>query len=106
MVNRKAFMRLWRFLWIGLAAPGLFAADQDWPTVGGDSGCSRYSNLKQIDRANVTQLPLPWTFHCGDQGPAGTIECTPLVIGGVMYLTTAGCKVVALDADTGRPRWK
>src|SRR5206468_2725226 len=35
-----------------------------------------------------------------------TIECTPIVIGGVMYLTTVGSKVVALEADTGRRLWQ
>src|SRR5256885_609313 len=70
------------------------AADHDWPTVGGDSGCARYSPLQQINRANVAQLRVSWTYHCGDKGDAGTIECTPIVIGGVIYLTTGGSKVV------------
>src|SRR6266704_3589869 len=78
--------------------PYALAADQDWPTVGGDSGCSRYSPLTQINRRNVTHLQVAWTYHCGDQGQAATIECTPIVIGGVLYLTTGASLVVALDA--------
>src|SRR5262245_53421405 len=85
---------------------GAFGAEQGWPTVGGESGCSRYSALDQINRGNVTQLQVAWTYHCGDQGQAGTIECTPIVIKGVMYVTTGGSKVVALDAGTGRELWR
>jgi quinoprotein glucose dehydrogenase len=82
------------------------AADRDWPVVGGDKAGSRYSSLKQISRDNVTQLQVAWTYHTGDAGRDTTIECTPIVLNGVMFLTTARSKVVALDADTGCERWK
>ena len=82
------------------------AADHDWPAVGGDRGCSRYSSLTQITRGNVNTLQVAWTYHTGDAGKSTTIECTPIVIGGVMFLTTAVSKVVALDSDTGRERWR
>jgi quinoprotein glucose dehydrogenase len=82
------------------------AADKDWPAVGGDKACSRYSSLAQINRENVTRLQQAWTYHTGDAGKGTTIECTPIVIGGIMYVTTAKAKVVALEADTGRELWK
>src|SRR5262245_39966705 len=95
-------------VWIGalvcVARAG--GADQEWRTVGGESGGSRYSTLNQINRGNVARLEVAWTYHCGDRGQAGTIECTPIVIGGVMYLTTGDSKVVALDAETGKQRWR
>jgi quinoprotein glucose dehydrogenase len=81
------------------------AGDLDWPCVGGDKGCSRYSALAQINRRNVHTLELAWTYHTGDAGNGTTIECTPIVVGGVMFVTTVTSKVVALDADTGRQRW-
>ena len=101
-------MRLMTVLLIAFSAyaPQALGANQDWPTVGGDAGCSRYSPLTQINRRNVTRLQVTWTYHCGDQGQAGTIECTPIVIGGVMYLTTGASKVIALDAATGIERWR
>src|SRR5437764_598693 len=77
------------------------AADQNWPNTGGDKGGSRYSTLTQINGENVSKLEVAWTFHTGDGGKQTTIECTPVVIDGVMYVTTAGTKVVALDAETG-----
>jgi quinoprotein glucose dehydrogenase len=84
------------------------AKDIEWPTVGGDKGCTRYSALDQINRSNVSSLQVAWTYHTGDAGSGNstTIECTPIMIGGVMFITTATSKVVALDAGTGRERWK
>src|SRR5256885_13657809 len=75
----------------------LFGTDHDWPNVGGDKGCTRYSSLDQITRKNVNHLQVAWTYHTGDAGKATTIECTPIVVGGLMFLTTAGSKVAALD---------
>lgn len=86
----------------------MWAKDVDWTCVGGDKGCTRYSALKQINRANVSSLQLAWTYHGGDSGSGNstTIECTPIVVGGVMFITTATSKVVALDAASGVERWK
>jgi quinoprotein glucose dehydrogenase len=99
---RSAFVVLISVLMLVAA----FGADQNWPTVGGDSGCSRYSTLQQINRGNVGRLEVAWTYHCKDKGDAGTIECTPVVIEGVMYLTTGASKAVALDAATGKELWR
>jgi quinoprotein glucose dehydrogenase len=92
-------------LW-ALAVHSSAATDRDWPTVGGDKGCSRYSSLSQINRRNANQLQVAWLYHTGDSGKTSTIECTPIVIGGVMFLTTATSRVVALDAGTGSMHWK
>ena len=91
-----------------LCAPGIrncAAAGQDWPAVCGDKGCSKYSTLDQINRRNVNTLKVAWIYHTRDS-QLSTIECTPIVIDRVMFLTTATSKVVALDADSGRERWK
>ena len=81
-------------------------ADQDWPNVGCDKGNARYSSLHQVNRDNVNRLQVAWTYHTGDAGRGTTIECTPIVIGGVMFLTTVRSRVVALEADSGCERWK
>ena len=80
----------------------------DWPGVGNDPGCMRYSGLGQINRENVARLKPAWTFHTLElEGRTGkTIECTPIVIDGVMYITTAYLRVVALDAATGKEIWQ
>jgi quinoprotein glucose dehydrogenase len=79
-----------------------------WPRVGNDPGCMRYSTLEQINRSNVTRLKPVWTYHTGElEGRAGkTIECTPIVVDGVMYVTTGYLRLVALDAATGRELWQ
>lgn len=84
------------------------AKDTDWRSVGGDKACTRYSALKQINRSNVALLQLAWTYHTGDAGKGNstTIECTPIVIDGIMFITTPNSKVVALDAATGVEQWK
>ncbi|MCA9185252.1 MAG: pyrroloquinoline quinone-dependent dehydrogenase [Pirellulaceae bacterium] len=80
----------------------------DWRCVGQDRGCQRYSGLAQIHRDNVSQLRVAWTYHTGElkDRPGKTIECTPLVIEGTMYITTAYSKVVALNAATGEELWQ
>ena len=79
-----------------------------WPGVGNDPGCMRYSELGEINRENVARLKPVWTFHTGElEGRRGkTIECTPIVIDGVMYVTTAYLRVVALDAAKGKEIWQ
>ncbi len=79
-----------------------------WPGVGNDPGCMRYSELGQISRENVARLRPAWTFHTGElEGRTGkTIECTPIVIEGVMYVTTGYLRVVALDAAKGKEIWQ
>jgi quinoprotein glucose dehydrogenase len=83
------------------------AMDQDWRYYHGDAGGTHYSPLRQIDRHNVHRLKPVWTYRCDDarEGNATTIECNPLVIRGVLYGSTPGLKVFALNGATGEPRW-
>ncbi len=82
-------------------------AGKNWIGVGGDRGGQRYSELTQINRTNVSKLKVAWTFHTGelDRKPQKTIECTPIVIDGTMYITTGYLRVVALNAATGDVLW-
>jgi quinoprotein glucose dehydrogenase len=84
----------------------------DWPSFGRDTGSQRYSPLTQITPANVSKLQVAWTYHMkpvssggAATGRASASETTPLVINGVMYLSTPYARIVALDADTGRELW-
>jgi quinoprotein glucose dehydrogenase len=80
---------------------------REWQHYGGDPGASRYSPLDQINRSNVKRLKIAWTHSTEDavERPATTIECTPIVVDGVMYVTTAMLQVRALDAATGKMLW-
>ncbi|MCC2669807.1 MAG: Trehalose utilization, partial [Armatimonadetes bacterium] len=79
---------------------------EPWPNVGNDKGGMRYSKLKQIDTKNVKDLEVAWAYHTGDSSPGTTIECTPIVVNGIMYVTTVQAKIVALDPTTGSEIWK
>ena len=85
---------------------GVQNTNVDWANVGNDKGAMRYSELKQIDFKSVKKLKVAWTYHSGEEAKSGsTIECTPIVVDGVMFITTVKLKVVALDAATGHEIW-
>ncbi len=75
---------------------------------GGDPYGTRYSPLDQIDRSNVDQLEVAWTYHTGDAVKDGRhfMEATPIIVDGTMYLTTPRVNVVALDPATGNEVWR
>jgi quinoprotein glucose dehydrogenase len=83
----------------------------DWPYYGGDASGGRYSPLTQIDKGNVAQLEVAWVYHTGDVSDGtddrrkSEFEATPIVVVGIMYLTTPFNRVVALDPETGRKKW-
>ena len=88
------------------------APSRDWPVYGGDSGGSRFSALAAITPRNAAALEIAWTYHTGEaavtitRGSPPAFEATPLVIDGTMYFPTPLGRVVALDAATGRARWR
>ena len=80
-------------------------ADQEpgsWLTYSGSYHAHRYSPLDQINTDNVGRLRVAWAYQI-DKG--GTLEASPLVADGVMYLTEPPSTVTALDARTGRGLW-
>lgn len=83
-------------------------AGDDWPLTGGDPGNSRYSSLDQINRENVSQLRVAWTYHTGDAPPGARteIQATPIVVDDVLYTTTPALALVALRADSGTLIWR
>ena len=74
-----------------------------WVLPGGTYANQHYSALTQIDHKSVAALAPAWIFHSGLRG---SFEATPLVIDGVMYLTTPYDDVVALDARRGSVLWR
>lgn len=76
----------------------------DWLTYSGSYSSDRFSTLTQIDAQNVSQLALRWMYQF-PSGPS-TIECSPLVRNGIMYITDSAGRVIALGALTGRELWE
>jgi len=107
-MNAKATMLLLLFLLpCGVRA-------QDWRFYGADSGGTRFSPLQQINHENVTSLKRAWTYHTGevsrgnetDRHQVAPFETTPLVVEGILYLSTPSNRVIALDSETGREIWQ
>src|SRR5271165_3744921 len=76
---------------------------RDWPAYGGAPENMHYSSLAQINRANVKELAVAWSF---DTGEAGGLQTSPIIVDGVLYGITPTQKVFALDAATGKLLWK
>ena len=75
-----------------------------WQRSHGDNGGRRYSTLTQINRGNVTNLEIAWTYHSQDTGAA--LECNPIIVGDVMVTPTPGDSLVAVNAATGEELWR
>lgn len=86
-------------------APGdkyrVVTSQTDWPSYNGDFGGNRYTKMTQITKANVARLAPKWMFPLAD---VRTIENTPVVVEGVMYVSSAN-ECWALDAGSGRMIW-
>src|SRR5262252_6932680 len=73
-----------------------------WRSYGGGVDSSQYSSIKQINKTNVKQLQVAWTFPVG-----GNTMTSPLVVDGMIFVPRAGqnAAIVALDAATGKELW-
>ena len=81
------------------------AKDADeWLTHGRDYSETYYSPLDQINASNVSRLGLAWWYDAGNE--PGTIESTPIVSNGTIYATGTYSVVFALDARTGKLKWR
>ena len=76
--------------------------EQQWPVYGGPNG-AHHSPITQINRSNVSQLRVGWTY---DTGETGGLQTSPIVVHGVLYGITPSQKIFALDAATGALKWK
>ncbi|GAB0117223.1 membrane-bound PQQ-dependent dehydrogenase, glucose/quinate/shikimate family [Acidisoma sp. 7E03] len=86
-------------------------AGADWTAYGGTNWGNRFSSLDQITPANVHKLKLAWQFRTGDmRGPHDPVETTyedtPLKIGDTLYACSPHQILFALDAATGKLKWK
>ena len=111
LLTRTLFFALWLAAGIG----GVMAGDDattglinhpaagEWPSYGRDYSNQRFSPLKQITSENVEKLALQWSYKSGVKA---TFQATPIVVGGIMYLSLPYSHVVALDARTGKELWR
>ena len=106
-------------LWFGLVVmwvPGVAlaqaAGDAGWAFYGGDAGGARYSTAAQINRENVTRLKVAWTYRTEalavqtDLNQKAAFEATPILVDGMLFLSTPYDHVIALDAKSGAKAWE
>jgi len=86
------------------------SAVANWSHYGNGPGGDRFGALDQINRQNVGDLTVAWTYRTGDvpqsDGNGAEDQLTPLQIGNTVYLCTPHNNVIALDGDTGAEKWK
>ncbi len=85
------------------AAPPTPAADRDWPMHGRGAAEARFSPLAQIHTGNAAEVGLAWQLPLDSQRG---LEATPIVIDGVMYVTEAWSRVLAVAAGSGEVLWR
>jgi len=83
-----------------LATPGSSFDFEGWDQNGGGVDSSQYSSIAQIDKTNVGQLKVAWTYPTGEN-----YLFNPLIVDGTMYVLAKGRSIVALDAATGKELW-
>jgi quinoprotein glucose dehydrogenase len=92
-------------------AAGGAKQEGDWPAYGRDPGGSRYSPLSQINRGNVGKLKSAWTYRTGAAdvkyafAKRAAFEATPILVDGLLFLSTPYNRVIALDPATGIEKW-
>lgn len=109
--------RILRHFYVGALLMGTFWAAgcstspddgrREWRSYLGDPASSQFSILDQINRDNVSQLEIAWVYRTGDarSDNRSQIQCNPLIVGGMLYATSPGLKLFALDASSGEPAW-
>lgn len=75
----------------------------DWPVYGGAAENTHYSNLTQINRKNVKELKVAWSY---DTGEKGGLQTSPIIVADVLYGITPTQKVFAVNAANGKLLWK
>jgi quinoprotein glucose dehydrogenase len=74
-----------------------------WDSYLGGGESSQYSSLDQINKSNVTKLEVAWTYPVTGKQPP---RFNPLVVNGVMYILGPDSALVAIDAATGKEKWR
>lgn len=107
MVWVQAMHRLVAVVWTVLASGQ--QPSGDWPFYGHDAGGMRHSPLTDITPETVKRLRVAWTYRTGDvvSGPVrSSLQATPLFIDGSLFIVTPLNKIIAMDPQTGRERWR
>jgi glucose dehydrogenase len=95
-----------------LAIPLAQSRQVEWLYYGGDQGGSKYSALTDVNLETVQKLQIAWQWKHFDvpmeqyDTTPGQFEAVPLMIDGVLYVTTPYNNIAALDGETGKELWR
>jgi quinoprotein glucose dehydrogenase len=110
--NMDTFMRTFKpvlfFIVIAIAACNTPNKERTWSAYKADAESSSYSPLDQVNKDNVQQLKVAWSFYPDDAAEGarfGSSQSNPIVIDGVMYTSSARHRIYALNAATGQKIW-
>ena len=78
---------------------------RDWKAYGGGPESICYSSLTQINRENVNRIRVAWSYDTEDSFSSSEMQCNPIIVGGIIYITSPRLRAIALDAATGRLIW-
>ncbi len=111
-------LRMKRLVALAIIGSTAFVAAQsggqssiDWPNWGAEPGQSKYSKAAQITRSNVNNLEVAWRWENNEKAipefemRPGGMFATPIMIDGVLYISTGYHRVIAVDAETGKEIW-
>ncbi len=116
-VSNYSFCRLciFFFLLISLFIQGCQQSNSsgvknaDWVEYNGDGARNHFSNLSQINSANLSKLKVAWEYSSGGTDSVrnrSQMQCNPIIIDGILYGVNAATQPFALDAATGKELWK
>src|SRR5215471_1398465 len=111
--HRRSYFYFAALFVIGFTLLGAQSSRQvEWLYYGGDQAGTKYSPLTDINAANVQRLEIAWQWKHWETPLAeygttpGFFEATPLMVDGVLYVTTPYNNIAALDAETGKELWR
>jgi quinoprotein glucose dehydrogenase len=118
MNRRNCLLRsVWRAGWICSAflfalTAAVAGQEAGWPAYANDAGGMRYSKAEQINRQNVGQLKLAWSYRTGALEAKtkliekAAFEATPILVEAKLFLSTPYDHVIALDPKAGTKLWE
>lgn len=79
---------------------------QNWEHYRATKTAAQFSGLDQINKGNVHLLKPAWIYHTGDAKERTPMECNPMILGNVMYVSSPQLDLIALDAEKGTELWR
>jgi quinate dehydrogenase (quinone) len=83
---------------------------KNWEHWGNTTHGDRFAALDQINKQNIDKLQVAWVAHTGDiplsNGSGAEDQNTPLQVGDTLFVCTPYSKVLALDVDSGKEKWR